>query len=68
MKKLVVALAAVVGFAFVAPLPAAHAEVTKKVIIKKGGHHDRGHHYGWRNHHGGKKVVIVKKRGHRHDM
>ena len=62
MKKLVLALAAVLGLAFVMPIPAAQATTVKKVVIKRG--HDRGHHYGWRNHRGGnKKMVIVKKRG-----
>ena len=66
MKKLTIALAAVLGLAFVAPtIQSAQAETVKKVIIKRG--HDRGHHYGWRNHHGGKKVVIIKKRRH-HEM
>jgi hypothetical protein len=66
MKTLTLALATVLGIAFVAPITAAQAETTKKVIIKRGGH-DRGHHYGWRNHHGGNKVVIIKKRRH-HEM
>jgi Ni/Co efflux regulator RcnB len=65
MKKLVLALAAVLGIAFVAPMPAAQAQTVKKVIIKRD--HDRGHHYGWRHRHGGNKVVIVKKRGHHHN-
>jgi Ni/Co efflux regulator RcnB len=74
MKKLVIALAAVIGVAAVMPMTAAQAE-TKKVIIKRGHghdhgwrHHDRGRHMGWREHRGGKKVVIIKKRGHHHDM
>jgi len=67
MKKLTIALAAVLGLAFVAPtIQSAQAETVKKVIIKRG--HDRGHHYGWRNHdHGSKKVVIIKHRRH-HEM
>jgi hypothetical protein len=64
MKKFIVALAAVLGLAFVMPIPAAQAETVKKVIIKRG--HDHGHHYGWRNHHRANKVVIVKKRGDHH--
>jgi Ni/Co efflux regulator RcnB len=75
MKKLVIALAAVIGVAAIVPMTTtAQAETFKKVIIKRGHgdhgwrHHDRGRHLGWRNHRGGKKVVIVKKRGNRHDM
>jgi hypothetical protein len=67
MKKFVLALAAVLGVAFVVPMPAAQAETVKKVIIKRG--HDHGHHYGWRHRDGGnKKVVIIKKRNHHHEM
>jgi len=68
MKKFALALAAVLGLAFVVPAAApAEAQTTKKVIIKRG--HDRGHHYGWRNHRGhNKKVVIIKKRGGHHHM
>jgi len=67
MKKLVLALVAVLGLAFVAPMPGANATTVKKVVIKCG--HDRGHHYGWRHRHrANKKVVIVKKRGHHHSM
>ena len=66
MKKLVLALVAVLGLAFVAPMPVANATTVKKVVIKRG--HDRGHHYGWRHRHGPNKVVIVKKRGHHHSM
>ena len=66
MKKLVLALAAVLGVAFVVPMPAAQATTVKKVIIKRD--HDRGHHYGWRNHHRANKVVVVKKRGYHRDM
>jgi hypothetical protein len=67
MKTLTLALATVLGIAFVAPITAAQAQETKKVIIKRG--HDRGHHFGWREHrhHGGNKVVIIKKRRH-HEM
>jgi len=65
MKNVTMALAAVLGLAFVAPtIQTAQAETVKKVMIKRG--HDRGHHYGWRNHHRGNKVVIVKKRGDHH--
>jgi hypothetical protein len=64
MKKVTIALAAVLGLAFVAPtIQSAQAET---VIIKRG--HDRGHHYGWRHRdHGNKKVVIIKHRRH-HEM
>jgi len=62
MKQLALALAAALGFAFVMPMPAAHAD--KKIIIKRA--HDRGFHEGWHHHHGGGKTVIIK-RGHRHD-
>lgn len=66
MKKVTIALAAVLGLAFIAPtIPSAQAETVKKVIIKRG--HDRGHHFGWRHHHDGKKVVIIKKH-HHHEM
>jgi len=63
MKKFALALAAVLGLAFVVPAAAPAQAETKKIIIKRG--HDRGHHMGWRNHRGGnKKVVIIKKRSH----
>ena len=63
MKKLMIALAAVLGLAFVAPtVQSAQAET---VIIKRG--HDRGHHYGWRHRDRHvKKVVIIKKQRHHH--
>ena len=63
MKNVTIALAAVLGVAFVVPtIQTAQAETVKKVIIKRG--HDRGHHYGWRNHHHAKKVVVIKHRSH----
>jgi Ni/Co efflux regulator RcnB len=66
MKTLTIALATVLGLAVAAPITAAQAQETKKVIIKRG--HDHGRHMGWREHHGGsKKVVIIKHRRH-HEM
>jgi Ni/Co efflux regulator RcnB len=68
MKTLTIALATVLGIAVAAPITAAQAQETKKVIIKRGHDRDYGRHMGWREHHGGgKKVVIIKHRRH-HEM
>jgi hypothetical protein len=66
MKKLTIALAAILGLAFVAPIPGAQAQETKKIIIKRGHDRDRGHHFGMREHH--KKVVIIKRHRRHHEM
>jgi hypothetical protein len=56
MRKISLALAAIVAVSFAAPAMA------KTVIIKKGHDHmhGMGMHHGWDHHHGGKKVIIKK--------
>ena len=68
MKKFALALAAVVGLAFVVPATAP-AEAGMRGHDRGhhyGWRHNRGHHYGWRNHHRGhhNKVVFMRKRSH----
>ncbi len=55
MRKISLAIAAIVAVSFAAPAMA------NTVIIKKGhDHHGYGMHHGWDHHHGGKKVIIKK--------
>jgi hypothetical protein len=62
MRKISLALAAIVAVSFAAPAMA------KTVIIKKGHdhhaygmeHHGYGMHRGFDHHHGGKKIIIKK--------
>jgi len=62
MKTLTIALAAVLGLAFVAPIATSAAKA--ETVVIKHRDHDRGYHEGWRHRHHEGKVVIIKKRRH----
>ena len=61
MRKICLALAAVVAFGFAAPVASSTNANAESVIIKKRGLHHGGWH---RSHARADRVVIVKKRGH----